>query len=147
MPQIGCPICESPECEFTEGINPQFRCAVCGEYKLSGSAYAGVLSPQNHQLTPIQRAILSHRVREANDAGRDPPAISTYDVDNVIESGRLPTPAQQAVNIIRFIGGLISDSGRPVRELPASFGASIGSPILPRSGMAGGFLLSRMRRM
>lgn len=128
MTQIGCPICESPQCSFHEGINPQFECQVCGRFKLSGSAFAGVLSPSSHYLTHIQRAILSHRIREANDVGSPSPTITTDYVENVVASGRLPTPAQQAVNIIRYIGDRISETGRQLGELPLSFGATVGSP-------------------
>jgi|SRR3954447_1175995 hypothetical protein len=128
MTQIGCPICESPECTIEEGINAQFECQVCGKFKLSGSAFAGVLSPEAHALTHIQRAVLSHRVREANDAGREPPLLTTYEVDDVIANGRLPSPAQQAINVIRFLGERISESGKPIADLPSSFPAVIGSP-------------------
>jgi hypothetical protein len=126
--QIGCPVCQSPECGIDEGINPRFECAVCGNFAISSSAFAGLLSPQSQHLSAIQRAVLSHRIREANDAGRKPPMLTTYEVDDVIASARLPTPAQQATDIIRFIGEHISSTGRPMAKLPPSFHASVGSP-------------------
>ena len=128
MPQIGCPICTSPDCIIEAGINPSFKCDVCGDFKLSGSTFASILSPQSSQLTPIQRAVLSHRVREAIDAGREPPVLTTYVVDDVIANGRLPTPAQQATNIIRFFGDRIAETGKPVEGVPLHFSASVGSP-------------------
>lgn len=126
--QIGCPICQSPECEIDEGMNPRFECAVCGNFGISGSAFAGMLSPQSQHLSAIQRAVLSHRIRQANDAGREPPMLTTYEFDDVIATGRLPTPAQQAMDKIRFIGERIGSTGRPIGELPPSFHASVGSP-------------------
>jgi hypothetical protein len=49
-------------------------------------------------------------------------------VDDVIANGRLPTPAQQAVNIIRFVGERIAPTGNPVSALSPSFHAAVGSP-------------------
>jgi hypothetical protein len=86
------------------------------------------LDREHDQLTPMQRAVLSHRIREANDAGREPPVLRTYDVDDVVSNGRLPTPAQQAINVIRFIGERIGPTGKPLDALPPSFHASVGSP-------------------
>ena len=127
--QIGCPICRSPLCVImSDGEPSSFRCEVCGDYKISSSARAGKLARDANTLNPINRAVLSHRIREANDAGRDPPLLTTYVVDDIVASGRLPTPAQQAINIIRFVGDRVSASGKPVNNIPPSFPAVVGSP-------------------
>lgn len=128
--QIGCPICESPQCVHLEhvGDSTLFECQVCGPYRIARSALAGKLDPQNHDLTVMQRAVLSYKIREVNDAGREPPLLTTYVLDDVIATGRLPSPGQQAINIVRFIGDRVTSSGKPVRELPPSFHASVGSP-------------------
>ena len=129
MSQIDCPVCESPHCEIiSEGINPHYECEVCGTFSVSGSAAAGVLNADGNQLGPIQRAVLSHRIREANDGGREPPLLTTHEVNEVINDGRLPTPAQQAINILRFLGDRVAASGRPVQSLPLHFPATVGSP-------------------
>jgi hypothetical protein len=111
-----------------DGGRASFECEVCGRYDIAASALAGKLNPNNHELTTNQRAVLSHRIREANDAGRTPPLLTTYTVDDVIANGRLPTPAQQAANLIRFIGDRVSVTGKPLRELPPSLPAVVGSP-------------------
>src|SRR5687767_11576930 len=127
--QIGCPICRTAHCAFIgeDGGRSSFECEVCGPYSISGSALAGKLK-ENAELTPIQRAVLSHRIREANDSGRDPPLLTTDEIDDVVANGRLPTPAQQAINIIRFVGEQVAGTGRPIRALPLSFHAIVGSP-------------------
>lgn len=128
-----CPVCRDPEaqCEITEELanRTAFECSVCGSFVVAGSALKGKLHTGTEVwLNKLQHALLSHRVREINDGGGEPPLLTTYDVDQVISSGRLPSPAQQAVNIIRFLGDRISESGNPVRELPPHFHASVGSP-------------------
>lgn len=128
--QTGCVVCKSPSCILigSVGLKTQYQCDVCGRYDAASSVLKGKLYTQDDQLTALQRAVLSHRIREANDAGRDPPLLTTYEVDDVIANGRLPTPAQQAINIIRFVGDRISPVGRPLGDIPPCFHASVGSP-------------------
>ncbi len=128
--QAGCVVCKSASCMLigSAGLKSRYACDVCGRYDASTSVLEGKLDTQHDYLTALQRAVLSHRIREANDAGRDPPLLTTYEIDDVIANGHLPSPAQQAVNIIRFIGDLISPTGNPLEECPPSFHASVGSP-------------------
>jgi nucleoside 2-deoxyribosyltransferase len=72
--------------------------------------------------------VLSHRIRQTNDAQRETPLLTTYAVDDVIANGRLPSPARQAMNAIRFIGDRVAASGVPIGNLPPSFHAVMGSP-------------------
>jgi len=127
---MGCVVCNSAQCELLgkESLRLLFNCEVCGRYDVSTSAFEDTLNPHNYSLTAIQRAVLSYRIREANDAGRDPPLLTTYDVEDVLKNGRLPSPTQQATNIIRYIGDRVSASGTPIANLAPSFHAAIGSP-------------------
>ncbi len=128
--QTGCVICKSAMCVLvgSTSAKSRYECEVCGRYDVSDTALETTLDTQHDQLTAMQRAILSHRVREAADAGRETPLLTTYVIEDVLANGRLPTPAQQGTNIIRFIGDRISASGKPVRDLPLSFHAAVGSP-------------------
>ena len=128
--QTGCPVCESSLCNLIRQQADRwcFECKVCGRFDVSGSAIRTNLDPQRHDLTAIQRAVLSHRIRETNEAGREPPLLTTHDVDDVIANGRLPSPAQQATNIIRLIGDRVASTGQPMLELPPFFGSAVGSP-------------------
>jgi hypothetical protein len=128
--QTGCVVCKSAECVLvgSVGHKSRYECQVCGLYDASDTALETGLDTQHDQLSSIQRAILSHRIREANDAGRDPPLLTTYVIDDVIQNGRLPSPAQQAINIIRWVGERVARTGMPAADLPESFHAAVGSP-------------------
>jgi hypothetical protein len=112
----------------SSGLKSRYECQVCGRYDASSSVLEDQLDTQHDHLTSIQRAVLSYRIREANDVRGVTPLLTSYEVDDVIASGRLPTPAQQATNIIRFVGNRVAEIGRPVSDLPPSFGATVGSP-------------------
>jgi nucleoside 2-deoxyribosyltransferase len=76
----------------------------------------------------MKRAILSHRVRAATDAGRQPPLLTEEWLDEFIASSpKLPNVAEQATNIIRLIGDHACVDGDPMPELPISWGAKVGS--------------------
>jgi hypothetical protein len=128
--QTGCIVCKSAACVLigSMGLKSRYECEVCGRYDASTSVLEDQLDTQHDRLTAMQRAVLSHRIREANDAGRDTPLLTTYEVDDVIANGRLPTPAQQAINVLRFVGNPTSPTGTPMDEFPVSFHASVGSP-------------------
>ena len=128
--QTGCVVCKSALCMLigSAGLKSRYECQVCGRYDASTSVLEDKLDTQNDHLTAIQRAVLSHRIREANDAGRETPFLQTYDVDDVIANGRLPTPAQQATNVIRFIGDRVAVTGEALPNLSPSFHAVVGSP-------------------
>jgi hypothetical protein len=43
-------------------------------------------------------------------------------------NARLPSPRQQAINLIRFVGDRISQTGQPTSDLPQAIHAIVGSP-------------------
>lgn len=110
------------------GHKTRYECEVCGRYDASDSVLEDKLDTQHDQLTAVQRAVLSHRIRESNDIRCVTPLLTTSEINDVIKNGRLPTPAQQAINIVRFIGDRVAESGNPVSNLPRSFHAAVGSP-------------------
>src|SRR5438128_989019 len=128
--QIGCVVCGSLRCQVIaqSGGNITFECDVCGQYKVSSSVLSTTLNPSADRLSPIQRAVLSHRIRQSNDGGREPPLLTTYEVDDVVANGGLPSPAQQATNIVRYFGDRVAPSGQPVDEVSTDFHATVGSP-------------------
>lgn len=101
---------------------------MCGRYDASDTVLETTLDTQHDHLTAIQRAVQSHRIREANDAQRETPLLTSYVIEDVIANGRLPSPGRQAINVIRFVGDRVAASGVPVSNLPLSFHAVIGSP-------------------
>ncbi len=131
---IKCPIClneHGGKCREhnEEGENRAFDCDVCGRFRLTESLFADSLDPKYRDLSSLQRASLSHLVRTAFDANNDVPKLDAYRFDDFIKRGnRLPTPALQAINIIRFIGDHFTSTGNRLKRLPIHFYASVGSP-------------------
>jgi hypothetical protein len=105
-----------------------FHCEMCGPFQVSGTALSKLTDVEPDLLSPIQRAALSYRIRSNNDAGSTQPFITSDWLAAFITSARLPTPAEQAANFIRFIGNEIGKSGNPLHRLPTHLSASIGSP-------------------
>jgi len=106
-----------------------FECDVCGRFVVSRTAIYDLLAADLPRMTPMKRAALSHHIRLLADIGREKEMWTTDRLDSFFERDpRLPSPAQQATNILSFIGDAVSASGKPVEMLPPSFSAKIGSP-------------------
>jgi len=54
--------------------------------------------------------------------------ITTQWLQDFLSDAKLPSPAIQAANIIRYIGDEVSRTGEPIPEIPIAFPAIIGSP-------------------
>ena len=129
---IQCPIClYERSCQRPRpGL---FECDICGKYKINNKLE--VPAPEYDtslwNLNPLQRAVLSYRIRTESDAssqaGSDPFEITSEVLDSLRSNGSLPSPAVQATNIVRFIGDEVSRSGEAVNQLPENFHAIIGS--------------------
>jgi hypothetical protein len=78
-------------------------------------------------LTTIKRAAISHRLRGATDEGQVP-LLTTYELDSLIADVRLPSAAQQATNLIRYVGDRVSASGHQLKDLPHDVDTIVGSP-------------------
>lgn len=128
--KIKCPVCSNDEGGSFQRHKDGFcECGICGTYKMSDEL--DIVDRQydssHWDLSPLQRAVLSHSIRKRSDEGSDPLEI-TSDVLKSFRSGRsLPSPAVQATNIIRFIGDKVSRSGEAVGQLPPGFHAIIGA--------------------
>lgn len=104
-----------------------FNCDVCGRFKISRMALVDLGPPEKPTLAPIERAALSHRLRTAQGES-EPPLITTDWLNRFRENSRLPSPAVQATNIIRYIGDQELRTGAPIQELPVAFQAIVGAP-------------------
>lgn len=124
-----CPVCllNGPVVTGGLGDRSRFSCEVCGTFEISGSALPA-LAPERDEITPIKRAILSHRIREASDAQGVVPLVTSNQVQEAITAGALPSPGRQAINLLRFIGETVSLTGNPISSLPLKTYAIIGSP-------------------
>jgi nucleoside 2-deoxyribosyltransferase len=108
-------------------------CDTCGRFNLSESAYEDWLDPDSSsgkKLTPVQRSRLSYRVQTGQQiSAKKWPELTADYVENFIKSGFPgPTPAEQAVNLLRFIGNEISRTGSSLASLPRNIHAIVGAP-------------------
>lgn len=87
-----------------------------------------MIGPENAGLTVVKRAALSHSLRRATDAGGEMPMVMGDWIDEVgVTKLSLPSPGQQATNIIRFVGDETRETGEELLHFPISFHAAVGS--------------------
>jgi nucleoside 2-deoxyribosyltransferase len=89
---------------------------------------AGELRADANKLTDRQRAALAHSLQSANREGQVPFIKSDWLARFLEEDPRLPTPATQATNILRFVGDEVLRTGEPMDELPVNLATAAGSP-------------------
>ena len=95
----------------------------------------GVYNYGNWELNSEQRAILSHRICKYNYENAQQLSagkvqffrITTQMLDSIRADGKLPSRAEQAINLIRFVGDKVSHTGETISEMPENFYAIIGS--------------------
>jgi len=128
-----CPVCRNEEggsCRtmpYDGSDQRTLQCDVCGIFRVSGSLLASQLHPENPELTKIQRASLSHFIR-SNQTPDNPPLLMSDWFRTFVSQAKLPNPAIQAENIIRFVGDHLLNSGSKIENLPVGFYAIIGAP-------------------
>ena len=127
---IVCPVCLDAEgfsCQTFQDYS--FVCEICGHYRtdytLWQQARLAANDTGNWDLTPVQRAVLSHRIR-TKTPGRpatdsDVLLITPDLLDSLRTNALLPSPTAQAANIVRFVGDSVSRSGEPIPQLPDHF--------------------------
>jgi hypothetical protein len=110
------------------------RCPVCGEFLVSTDALMDRLGPDlGNKWLPVKRAALSHALRlRANiplHDGTGLPWLHNALLKELEDSALdLPTPLQQARNIIRFIGDHERNNGAALERLPYETTAVVGAP-------------------
>ncbi|MXP08565.1 TIR domain-containing protein [Pseudoblastomonas halimionae] len=106
-----------------------FNCSVCGQFAISRTALVDNLDQLLPSLTKVRRAALSHKIRLDNDREGKPRMWLSNELRDFIEDGpALPTPGNQATNILRWIGTKVQKTGEPVEILTPDFHSSIGAP-------------------
>jgi hypothetical protein len=123
-----CPICETA----LTGFYPpeKYDCPRCGEFILTGSLQAelpGKLSGRIHR-----RALMSHKLRRMARGGQPPPKISTYTVDSFWTNEVMPTPAEQADDLILWVGDNQLSPDYPLRAALYFLGAWVGTSLFDR---------------
>lgn len=129
-----CPICLSADgykCS-TERYGTRdarlFRCEVCGMFAVSDSALDDYQDLRMPGMSRVKRAAISHQIRSGVARSSEPWMLTTNELEALIAEGLpLPTPGQQAVNALRYIGDRVTEEGVPIEYLPPEFSALIGS--------------------
>lgn len=132
---VKCPVCLSPydaKCTASPHAGDQawFHCEICGDYILTGAMAAILANRTAQEFPPIKRAALSHVLRRSWDQHQAPFMIQSYWFEDNVADFQLPTPAEQALNIIRLIGDGVRSSGTPLTRVGVAFYARVGAPSL-----------------
>ena len=147
-----CPVCldlhSSNPVIVTGHGGSRVECKTCGTFKCSEEAWEDFLDPKSipgAKFTAVQRARISYRLRSAGPSGASKwPKIDSDFVERFVADGSPgPTPAQQAANLVRFVGDQVSISGEKIDDLPGNLFAIIGSP---NPDSAGGLAIELINR-
>ena len=135
--KIRCPVCLNSEGGSCTPFfhSSTFTCEICGHYRMDGElclqVQAGAIDVGHWELSPVQRAVLSHRMRtkstEEPEKEGDLFAITSEMLDSLRSNAVIPSPTVQAANIVRFIGDYVSRSGELIGRLPVELPAIIGA--------------------
>lgn len=113
-----------PQPAHPDGDKKRIDCPRCGQYSIAGTAY--VTLPQDLQGDPKARAVLSHAIRRMQGSSSSP-LITNALARQLLQSGSLPSPAQQAEDLILWLGENTPAPGEAVelddRPLTAIIGA------------------------
>ena len=102
--RIACPICGQPDTEkapIPGRDSFELVCCNCGRYWLSRTALS--ILPATLEKDRDNAARLSHAVARMQD-GRPQEVLGSDDIKRLIEGTSVPTPAEQADNLITFLG-------------------------------------------
>lgn len=131
-----CPLCLSIDgFECRDGgswdvNNIRHECEVCGVFGTTWEARDDFLGSQHARTTKVVRAALSHwaRLRQPQRNSDNIPLVTSELVSATINGDiQLPNPAEQAINIIRFIGDEVNITGEAMPYLVPKFHAVVGS--------------------
>jgi nucleoside 2-deoxyribosyltransferase len=103
------------------------ECELCGSYFCTREALSDYLGQERANTTRLARAVLSHWVQQRQNADEWPVVDKLVAKAAIDGDLPLPSPGDQVSNIIRFVGDSTRDTGEPLRSLPPSFHATIGS--------------------
>lgn len=108
-----CVVCASTlnSREETNGLRIKYDCPLCGRFVLSGTLEATIPS-----ITTADRdkgTLLSYAIRKMQHSGRIP-FLDSYVVDQIMATTKLPTPLEQANELILWLGKNIKGPGENV---------------------------------
>jgi hypothetical protein len=113
-----------------------FDCELCGVFGVASGLIQShdQLSTEIDRLTAPKRAVLIQTIRRATHVPNSETYILTLkELSAILTEGRLPSPSEQATNIIRYIGDHVTKAGLPLLDLPLGFATDIGAINLERA--------------
>jgi hypothetical protein len=121
-----CPVCGKSLIDRRNDQGPRayFNCPQCGLF--------GLTRPTEFTLdtlltTPRKRAVLSYGIRHTPKQGRDTTLLDVEACKKILDGDFLPTPQEQAENLVRWLGANLPGPGELVRVDFAEHGAIIGA--------------------
>ena len=135
-----CLVCvtEDVKREARRGDFARFDCRRCGSFVLSGTAEPTLETKLNE--IPLRRSLISHTLRRMQQADdKHLRVIPRYDLPTFWRNETLPTPQQQADNLILWIGDNQQTSFATTRIDRSAIAAWIGLPISLQTILPDGF--------
>ena len=137
QPAITCPICQTSAIGTDNSTVYTVKCKTCGTYYVT-PGLGRLLRFEDFpdwDLTPAQRAVLTREKylyeqspeSKSNKGYSYPFKIDDNRLARIRDYGRLPSRAEQAANLIRFVGDDVSRSGEDLGELPKNIHMIIGA--------------------
>lgn len=120
-----CPVCDLPlEDKGQSGDTYQYRCTRCGTFQLVGTVKA-MLASESLNTDDRRRAALSHSIRKMQESN-DWPLLNSYSYKQIFQHATLPKPAEQARNLLLWLGQAAEASDSEVTIPCESLQAVIG---------------------
>jgi hypothetical protein len=128
---MNCPVCRETFCtkqDMSLSIysGNKYDCARCGKFVLCGTVANGF---SDSFMTLRRRTVLSHRLRRMQRPDGTPVPIYEGELGTFNLDDPLPSPKQQANNLIRWIGNNQSSPATALEILEQEVSAWIGAPI------------------
>jgi len=126
-----CPVCQRPVKGKWPYSSPRrdatgYDCVHCGRFGLTRPAERR-LAGSPDEFPARRRAILSHAIRRAQVGQDEPPLLGSDVVERIISDDFLPTPQEQADNLLLWVGGHLPGPGEHVVLSFDEHGAIVGS--------------------
>jgi hypothetical protein len=142
-----CIVCGTEDAERAPGGDARFDCRRCGSFILSGTLVATIETKFNEK--PLRRSLMSHTIRrmqKPDDKHLRVIKDQEDDLPTFWRDERLPTPQQQADNLILWIGKNQETSSKAARVDRSELAAWIGLPIsLPKDSPEWAWLNSQLK--
>lgn len=139
-----CIVCENPNARCEDGASPRgepfsrYECPRCGSFVLDKKAGYDL----EYQLgqVPLRRSLMSHTLRRMQRPDNSHPHIITKDeLPTFWKQERLPTPLEQADNLILWIGDNQTTPDVWAETTVPAIAATVGIAVSPEGNDGGAF--------